>query len=231
MSENWALNLAQVGRAVGDRSRAAFLTALMDGRAWTVTELAAVVNISKSTASEHVAVLEGAGLVERVAQGRHRYVRLAGSAAADLVESMVSLGSIEVPQFPKSLAGQRHQRELVAGRTCYRHPAGKLGVALTRSLKRAGFLSCEWTLTDQGHGWVEALGIEIPERPQRPLCRPCLDWTERVDHLAGLVADGLVSKGLHEGWFVRSSHPRSLRLTSEGYAVLRESGLTELSIG
>lgn len=180
--------------------------------------------------SEHIAVLESAGLVERVSQGRHRYVRLAGPEVAAVVESMVNLGGTE-PVFPRSLTGQRHARELGEGRTCYGHAAGTLGVALTRAMQTRGIVSADWTLSSFGRDWAADLGIVLPENPRRALCRPCLDWTERVDHLAGILADAVVTRGLEADWFERASHPRSLRLTRAGRDVFLGSGVDLTSVG
>ncbi len=47
--------LAEVAAVLADPSRAAMCLALLDGRAWTVGELARTAGIAPSTASEHVA--------------------------------------------------------------------------------------------------------------------------------------------------------------------------------
>ncbi|MEH6180776.1 winged helix-turn-helix domain-containing protein, partial [Salmonella enterica subsp. enterica serovar Typhimurium] len=48
-------SIAAIGAAMSDISRVKILSALMDGRACTATELSAVANISASTASRHLA--------------------------------------------------------------------------------------------------------------------------------------------------------------------------------
>jgi DNA-binding transcriptional ArsR family regulator len=52
------------------------LHALMDGRALTASELARVAGVTPQTASEHLAKLAAADLVQVEKQGRHRYHRL-----------------------------------------------------------------------------------------------------------------------------------------------------------
>lgn len=64
---------------------------LLDGRASTVGELARARHVALSTASEHLARLHDAGLVQVQAQGRHRYYRLAGPEVAGLLETMQAL--------------------------------------------------------------------------------------------------------------------------------------------
>lgn len=76
---------------MSDISRVKILSALMDGRAWTATELSSVANISASTASSHLSKLLDCQLITVVAQGKHRYFRLAGKDIAELMESMMGI--------------------------------------------------------------------------------------------------------------------------------------------
>jgi DNA-binding transcriptional ArsR family regulator len=71
------VDLAEVGALVGDPARANILSALMDGRALTPTELAAIAGVTPQTASGHLARLTQANLLALERQGRHRYYRLA----------------------------------------------------------------------------------------------------------------------------------------------------------
>ncbi len=45
---------ARLAGLLADRTRAAFCLALLDGRAWTVAELAGYAQVAPSTASEHL---------------------------------------------------------------------------------------------------------------------------------------------------------------------------------
>lgn len=56
-------SMSNVATAIADPSRVSILCALMDGRAWTATELSAVANIAPSTASAHLAKQSGKLLV------------------------------------------------------------------------------------------------------------------------------------------------------------------------
>src|SRR2546428_6637349 len=80
--------LAEVAAVLADPSRAVMCLALLDGRAWTVSELAQAAKIRPSTASEHVTRLREAGFVSGARQGRHRYVRLADPRVAELIEHL-----------------------------------------------------------------------------------------------------------------------------------------------
>ena len=51
----------------------------------------AVADISPSTASAHLSRLVSSGLLICLAQGRHRYYRLAGSDVASLLENMMTM--------------------------------------------------------------------------------------------------------------------------------------------
>ena len=79
-------NIAGVASLVGDPARANILSALMDGRALTATELAREAGVTPQTASSHLSKLEKGGLLLPVKQGRHRYYRLSGPDVADVLE-------------------------------------------------------------------------------------------------------------------------------------------------
>src|SRR3546814_10867735 len=68
--------IASVAALLGDPARANMLTALMDGRALTVSELAHAAGVTIQTASGHLSKLDAARLLVAEKQGRHRYFRL-----------------------------------------------------------------------------------------------------------------------------------------------------------
>lgn len=206
--------LASFAREVAEPSRASMLVALMDGRAWTVGELALQAGIARNTASEHIRRLVRAGLVSETRQGRHCYLRLAGPQIASAVESM-SLASQTRPAA-QSLRARKHDEELAAGRTCYRHLAGQLGVELLDGWLKAGYVTDEWGLTDAGRSWFARLSVDTRPDPRRELLRPCIDWTERRPHAAGILAERLAAASFEHNWVTRGSHPRAVRLTLSG---------------
>jgi DNA-binding transcriptional ArsR family regulator len=213
-------DLAVAAQALANEARAVMVLALLDGRAWTQTELARAGGVSASTASSHVDQLLDAGIVEELRQGRHRYVRIAGPRVAETIEALASLTERE--QLPaSSYRAQRVDRALREARSCYRHLAGRLGVALCDGVRAAGYVAPDWTLTVSGRDWLTRLGIDLPASTRRPLVRPCLDWTERREHLAGVAADALLSAALDQGWVTRIGSSRAVRLTPNGSDALR----------
>lgn len=125
--------IAEVAAVVGEPARAAMLTALMDGRALTATELANVAGITPQTASTHLSRLTGAGLVTVQKQGRHRYHRLASVGVARMLEGLMQHVSANAAQRAAPRTGPRDEA-LRRARTCYDHLAGRLGVERSRSL-------------------------------------------------------------------------------------------------
>ena len=67
--------LDRVFRALADATRRDIVARLMAGDAASVSALAARYDMSFAAVQKHVAVLEGAGLVTKQAQGRERIVR------------------------------------------------------------------------------------------------------------------------------------------------------------
>jgi DNA-binding transcriptional ArsR family regulator len=197
--------LADLGDAVGDSSRAAILVALMGGVARPATELARIAGVAPSTAASHFARLLDAGLVVVHVQGRHRYYALAGPHVAHAVEALVSLRA----PLRKHSSGDG----LVLARCCYRHLAGRLAIAFWRRAREAGWV--DWTesaVTLLGSG-RDAL---LP-RADLPLTgSPCIDWTERLPHVAGPLGVAICKSLISGGWLVPVHASRALRITARG---------------
>ncbi|HEX2321760.1 MAG TPA: winged helix-turn-helix domain-containing protein [Streptosporangiaceae bacterium] len=219
-----AAQLAGVAGLLADRSRAAICLALLDGRAWTVGELARHAGVAPSTASQHVAKLAGGGLLSGVQQGRHHYVRLADPATAELIEDLAEFAAPGPPtplERGRSLRAVRASEAMARARTCYDHFAGRLGVRITDALTDARLLDQAggFALTPAGVDWLDAaIGVDVAalRAGRRPLVRSCLDWTERRPHLGGAVGAALCGRFLAEGWVSRVSGSRAIRVTAEG---------------
>jgi hypothetical protein len=86
-----------------------------------------------------------------------------------------------------------------------------------------------YAVSETGVAGLLGWGVDVTSAraARRPLARPCLDWTERREHLAGALA-GAIADALIEGpepWFVRRSDDhRGLRLTDLGREGLAELG-------
>jgi DNA-binding transcriptional ArsR family regulator len=215
-------SLAAWAALLADRTRAAFCLALLDGRAWTVSELARHAAVALSTASEHADRLVAGGLLTQHRQGRHRYLSLAGPEVAALIEAVAAAGAPR-PEPAKSLSSVHRQRNLAFARTCYDHLAGELGVALADAMTGAGLLSWDrgLTLTDRGAERLTGLGIELTGG-RRPALRSCLDWTERRPHLGGAIGAALCRYAFEAGWIVRVGSGRAVQVTPAGARGLAE---------
>lgn len=210
-----AAELATIGTLIADRTRAEILCVLMDGRAHTGGELARHVDVSPSTASEHLSKLLDAALVCVEAQGRHRYFRLADQQTAEVLEL---LGAVSTPITPSR---SRTAARLSYARSCYDHLAGEVAANIYDHLIDTKFLTVDdghAKLTDAGHVFFDGLGVDVDATlaSKRPTARPCLDWTERRNHLAGSLGAALFDTMLARKWIRRGSQPRSIQVTPRG---------------
>src|SRR5712671_5649723 len=82
---------AEVAALVGNPARANMLTALLDGRALTASELAYAGGVAPQTASEHLAKLKEGRLLVLAMQGRHSYYRLASPLIGRMLKSMMAV--------------------------------------------------------------------------------------------------------------------------------------------
>jgi DNA-binding transcriptional ArsR family regulator len=215
-----SVDVARVAAVIGDPVRATILDALLAGRARPAGELATAARTSRSNASGHLAVLAEAGLVTVLPSGRHRYYRLAGPEVAQALEA---LSLVARPQRISSLRESTVAETLRAGRTCYDHLAGRLGVGVTAALLDRGAVA----ETDGGYEVVDpsvfaALGVDLTwARAQRRIfARQCVDWSERTPHLAGALGTAVLHRFLEAGWIERLPGSRAVRATAAGRAAL-----------
>jgi DNA-binding MarR family transcriptional regulator len=198
--------------------------ALLDGRAWTAGELATHAGIARSTASEHLHILVASGVLSETRQGRHRYVRLADENIAEVLEHLATRAPL-IGDPPRGFRSVTTDRALARARMCYDHLAGSLGVAITDALLDHEYLSRETGLafTSAGIAWADSIGVDLMATgsPRRPLARPCLDWTERRDHLAGSGGAALCAHYIRSGWVERSTTHRGVTLTGAGEKAFR----------
>ncbi|MFE0738140.1 ArsR/SmtB family transcription factor [Streptomyces sp. NPDC058855] len=220
-----ASDLAAFAALFADETRAAFLLALLDGRAWTAGELARHARVAPSTASEHLGKLVAGGVLAEERQGRHRYVRLTGPGVAHLVEELAARSEPAAPAPARSLRAANAGRAMARGRTCYDHLAGRLGIVVTDAMTARGLLRQDtgFALTDRGLAWFVGLGVPVRPSGRRPVARGCLDRTERRPHLAGLAGAALCSHALDAGWCVRIGSERAVKVTPVGERALQEA--------
>ncbi|WP_286828616.1 MULTISPECIES: winged helix-turn-helix domain-containing protein [Kordiimonas] len=218
-------DIAHIAALIGDPARANMLTALMGGMALTATELSAEAGVTKQTASSHLSKLEAGGLLTIRKQGRHRYYQLADTDVAELLESLMGVamraGHVRTRPGPKDPA-MRHAR------VCYDHLAGDMGIRLYESLLKRGHLAeqaGEPALTVAGRDFVTGLGLRLDalEATRRPLCKACLDWSERRTHLAGSLGAALLDHMYASGWAKRKPDSREVVFSKSGKEAFERS--------
>ncbi|MBO0841390.1 MAG: helix-turn-helix transcriptional regulator, partial [Sciscionella sp.] len=197
--------------------------AMLDGRAWTIGELARGTGVAPSTASEHVTRLRDAGFVDSVSQGRHRYVRITDPRVAELVERLAEHAQL---QPVRGLRSSLRAKRLTFARSCYDHVAGVLGVALHDGMLAEGLIdnSSGLVVTDTGWAALREFGVQrtAGEPSRRPVLRECLDWTQRREHFGGALPARLLHRALAAGW-IRRGRERELRVgqdAAEPFALL-----------
>jgi DNA-binding transcriptional ArsR family regulator len=196
--------IASIAALIGDPGRANMLTALMDGRALTASELAGAAGVTIQTGSGHLSQLVESGLLAARKQGRHRYFRLSGPDVAETLEALMGLaqrtGAVRVRTGPRDAA-------LREARICYDHLAGERGVNLLDGLRHRELVEGEQdvNLTERGRGFFAGLGVDLDHlhKGRRPLCRLCLDWSERRAHLGGALGAALLDLMLERRWLRR----------------------------
>ena len=211
--------LSRVASAIAEPARTRMLCTLLDGRARTSTELAAIADVTASTASVHLQRLKDCDLVSVVAQGKHRYYALGGPQVAAALEALSVMaggaGSRFVPNTPQYLR---------AARTCYDHIAGSLGVRLndcfvaSHWIKEATPGSTDYEVTRAGTAALTALGIDLDaaRSQRRRFAFACLDWSERRAHLGGALGAAVLDVALRRRWISREPASRALSVTPSG---------------
>ncbi|OYO32263.1 helix-turn-helix transcriptional regulator [Janthinobacterium sp. PC23-8] len=208
--------LAQLAGAIAEPARARMLCSLLDGHARTATELAVLAEVAASTASAHLSRLCKDGLLSVLAQGKHRYYRLASGEVAQALEALLVVAGVARPLFtPSTPERLRHAR------TCYDHMAGTVAVALHDQL-----LAQQWLLGDDGNyrlsvagtTGMAALGLAVAPLAgqRRRFACACLDWSERRFHLGGALGAAVLQLALRQGWAERELDSRALRVTPAG---------------
>ena len=211
-------DIAHIAALIGDPARANMLTALMSGKALTVSELAEEAGVTIQTASSHLSKLDGGGLLRPRKQGRHKYFALASEEVAHVLEGLMGLA-----------AGSGHLRkrtgprdaELRQARVCYNHLAGDMGTQMFDSLLARGHLVLkgeELELTESGAAFATDLEIDVDglRKARAPVCRECLDWSERRSHLAGSLGRAFLSRFEELSWAKRDQKTRVITFSPNG---------------
>jgi len=222
-------DIASIASLLADSSRSRMLSALMDGRALTATELAMEADVLPSTASSHLSRLTEHGLLSIARQGRHRYFRIATPEVATAIETLMNLAAGRGSRAARPARPSHVADSLRRARVCYDHLAGETAVTLLGHMRSRRFVrdaSETLSLTPAGEKWLTAFGVDLDSlrSSRRPLCRPCLDWTERRTHLAGAVGAALLDRLFALRMARRETGSRAVVFSAKGEAFLRETG-------
>lgn len=213
----------QVASLIGDPTRATIMWTLLDGKAFTATELAIAVDTSPQNISMHLTKLVQADLLSVESQGRHKYYKFSRKEIAYAIEAMANL-------MPQPAAKNNLTNDFSAikyCRTCYDHLAGKVGVLITDSLLKQKIIidtNNTFKLSNKGEKWFSSIGISIEDLKQqrRSFIRPCLDWSERRHHIAGSLAASLLDTMLSSDWIRKTKNSREIIITAKGQKKLYE---------
>jgi DNA-binding transcriptional ArsR family regulator len=216
--------LARIAAQIAEPSRARMLAYLLGGELASAGELARAAQVSAPTASGHLARLLDEGLIACEPRGRHRYYKLADGEVAYALGALALLAERSTHQHTWASPARRR---LAHARCCYGHLAGRMGVALSEQMVKDGLISAAdpgYRITESGRARFTQLGLDIAAIERAPrLAYPCLDWSERRDHLAGRLPAALLAHFLAHRWLTREAGERALRLTAAGRRAL--SGL------
>ena len=202
---------------IGDPIRSMVLWTLLDGRAYTATELAICADTSPQNISMHLSKLVQADLLTVESQGRHRYYRFSRQEVAYAIEALANLISPknEVKEASTGISDVKYCR------TCYDHLAGRVGVLITEKLISQKVIELQnktYNLTVKGNKFFKDFGIDINEleNKRRFFAKPCLDWSERKYHLSGSLGAALLDEMLRLDWMRRKRNSRAVIITSKG---------------
>lgn len=214
-----------VGVALKRPACAGILCRLQDGRARTAIELARVAGVDPGTTRRGLGMLVRWRLVRVAASGRHRYYSLNEPAVGVALQAQARDTHCAAAPLPTRLpAGLR------AARTCYRHLAGTLGVALCARwlelgwLQRAAGYTDDYEVSPAGAAAFGQLGVDLAavRRQPRRFAYACLDCSERRPHLAGALGDGVFASMTQHGWLRRVPGTRGIAVTPAGRHALRD---------
>ena len=158
----------------------------------TVSELARHLDVPMPQLSNHLRRLRVAGLVRSERLGRSVQYELADPGLHALLPLLDRLTARVAP--PPAPRGATE----AAGRSCYSHLAGRLGVSLYERLLACHAVESRDDGTVQLGSNVEALaalGVDAStiEPGRRRFAFECLDAAEHAGHLAGALGDSLAS--------------------------------------
>jgi hypothetical protein len=144
-----------------------------------------------------------------------------------MLEVDMKVASKSSPPPPKVSNGPRGEALRIA-RTCYVHLAGRLGVAIADALAAKGVIDFGddgGIVSSQGIALLDGVGMDIASlanRSGRPMCRPCLDWSEQRPHVAGKLGAAICMHFMEKKFVMRMNGTRALVVAPSGWKALRD---------
>jgi len=210
--------IAPVASVLAHPVRVAILLAISDGREMSAGELALVAGVTAPTASAHLSKLTEAGFIRVRSETRHRFYQLKRPELTQVMEALAILAPESTPRTHRQASIGRAVR---AARTCYDHLAGRLGVLLTQTLIERGALQPagrQFELMPEGETFLCEIGLDLAaaRANRRAFAPACLDWSERVPHVAGALGAALLGFLFEKGWLERMRGSRAVQVTAAG---------------
>lgn len=215
------MDLVEFGRMIGHESRVQILLALMGGKALPAGELAFRAGVTNQTASSHLNDLQRAGMITKRKCGRFHYFEISSNEFANILEAL----AVNLPKPKTQDAKSAISPNLKKARLCYDHLAGEVGVAISDRLVQVGALVLQedrYALPKDGHPIYDSLVIDLNAvvSKRRKTCPRCLDWSERLTHVAGSLGAAIADELLTRKFIVRSRDDRSVSVTDSGVSFL-----------
>ncbi|MEQ0559660.1 helix-turn-helix transcriptional regulator [Amycolatopsis sp. NEAU-NG30] len=210
--------IVELTRELADPVRLTALQVLAAEGPHTMVQLADALGVSAPRLGNHLARLRAAGLVTVEHTGRHALYRVGRD---DLLPVLTALaryaGNDAITPPGRTAAGAD------IAHTCYDHAAGRLGVAVFAMLVDRGALRPpDGSSSDVALGRDLAAFTDLGVTPEavdpgrRRLATACLDRTNRVPHLGGVLGKEVLDALLAAGVVVRGPGDRELRITPRG---------------
>jgi len=217
-------SISFIAGLLADESRSKILLALMSGKALTATELSISADITPQTTSSHLKKLVSGKLLVVRTQGRHRYFQLRDFQVAEIIESLLCQSS---PSITKTVETGPANSELRIARICYDHMAGEVATVMFESLLKNEYIREQYAqveITNRGRERFAHLGVDFEDlsKSRRPLCRSCLDWSERKSHLAGSLGNWILDDVISAKMAIRDLNSRALVFTPQGLKYFNE---------
>ena len=188
----------------------------------TVSELARHLEVPMPQLSNHLRRLRLAGLVRSQRLGRSVQYELADPGLHALLPLLDRLTARVAPApTPRGTTD-------AAGRACYAHLAGRLGVGLYERLLACHAIESRDDGTVHLGANVEALaslGVDPSaiEPGRRRFAFECLDAAEHAGHLAGALGDSLADSLESHDWITRQPGSRDVDLSPAGARALHDA--------